>query len=135
MIPSLTGIDHLHLYVTDRAAAADWYQRVLGFTVIEKLRRWSAGEGGPLMIEDPSGQVHLALFQREERAPGSAIAFGCGARALLDWKSHLEEQGLELRLADHGVSWSIYFSDPYGNILEITTYEYAAVEESLAAAA
>lgn len=135
MIPSLTGIDHLHLYVTDRAAAADWYQRVLGFTVIEKLRRWSAGEGGPLMVEDPSGEVHLALFQRENLAPSSAIALGCGDSAFLDWKSHLEKQGLELRLADHGVSWSIYFSDPYGNSLEITTYEYAAVKDSLAAAA
>jgi hypothetical protein len=37
-----------------------------------------------------------------------------------------DEQGDELReltVRDHGAAWSVYFCDPYGHRLEITTYE------------
>jgi catechol 2,3-dioxygenase-like lactoylglutathione lyase family enzyme len=30
MAPKLTGIDHIHVFVSDRVAAEDWYRRVLG---------------------------------------------------------------------------------------------------------
>ena len=43
---------------------------------------------------------------------------------------HLREQELEFRLADHTLAWSIYFSDPFGNYHEITTYEHALVAKS-----
>ncbi|WP_176491141.1 MULTISPECIES: VOC family protein [Microbulbifer] len=31
MPPKLSGIDHVHIYVSDRPAAHHWYQEVLGF--------------------------------------------------------------------------------------------------------
>jgi catechol-2,3-dioxygenase len=34
---------------------------------------------------------------------------------------------------DHGKSFSVYFSDPYGNRLEVTTYDYEAVREKVTA--
>jgi hypothetical protein len=30
MAPKLTGIDHIHVFVSDRVAAEHWYRRVLG---------------------------------------------------------------------------------------------------------
>jgi catechol-2,3-dioxygenase len=33
------------------------------------------------------------------------------------------ERGIDVRLADHGVADSLYFSDPDGHRLELTTYE------------
>ncbi|MGO2563601.1 MAG: VOC family protein, partial [Pseudoalteromonas nigrifaciens] len=34
-IPKLAGIDHCHLNVDDLAQAVKWYERVLGFSVVE----------------------------------------------------------------------------------------------------
>ena len=37
------------------------------------------------------------------------------------WRRRLEEHGLEVRAMDHGPQQSIYFDDPDGTVLEITT--------------
>jgi catechol 2,3-dioxygenase-like lactoylglutathione lyase family enzyme len=34
---------------------------------------------------------------------------------------------------DHGQAYSVYFQDPYGHHLEVTTYDYEAAREKLAA--
>jgi hypothetical protein len=31
---------------------------------------------------------------------------------------------------DHGKAWSVYFSDPHGHHLEVTTYEAEAVRSA-----
>lgn len=61
-MPRLDGIDHIHVYVTDRVAAEAWYRDVLGFTVLEKFRFW-ATDTGPLTLENEHGRV-LAVLQR-----------------------------------------------------------------------
>ncbi len=123
MIPKLDGIDHIHVYVRDWAAAEDWYGRVLGFQRVEKFMLWAV-KNGPLTVEDPSGTVHLAFFEKVDPRGDSAIAFSATGEEFLAWKSHLENQGLELRVADHKLMWSLYFSDPDENLLEITTGDY-----------
>jgi catechol-2,3-dioxygenase len=134
MNPQLTGIDHVHVFVPDRDAAANWFQEVLGFHIVESLRFW-ADEHGPLTIEDASGKVHLALFARDVETPSSAIAFGCSGAEFLRWKVHLEERDIPTRWSDHTVSWSLYFQDPYENSYEIASNDYdevaAAIQEQL----
>ena len=124
--PRLRGIDHVHVFVADRAAAETWYGRVLGLRRIERLAFWAAG-GGPLTLADTSDTVHLALFESPARPCRSTVALGVGAEELLAWQEHLRGcLGVEPRLDDHGVSWSIYFTDPDGNPFEITTNAHAA---------
>jgi len=79
---TLTGIDHIHVYVPNRERAAQWFHEVLGFKVDESLRFWAA-DGGPRTIGNDSGTIHLALFEREEFAPLTAIAFGSDAKNFL----------------------------------------------------
>ena len=129
MIPQLTGIDHVHVYVDNWEEAEQWYGRVLGFKRMEKLMVWAV-EGGPLTLENAQGNVHLALFESEPRS-SSTIAFGASGEEFLAWKMHLESESLALRLADHQLSWSLYFCDPYGNSHEITTYDYPLVADQL----
>lgn len=131
MKPKLTGIDHVHLYVADRAAAEAWYHDVLGFVRVEKLMSWAV-ENGPLTIEDAEGVIHLALFAREVPSKTTAIAFGATGVDFLEWKEHLEGLGLKLRLTDHRLAYSLYFSDPWENMHEITTYERDYVATKLA---
>lgn len=131
MLPKLNGFDHIHLYVANREAAADWYQRVMGFKITEMLAFWAENPNGPLTIEDASGTIHLALFQRDDFTPGSAIAFGADGQSFLQWKAYFERQNIVVRCSDHKISWSLYFKDLDGNSSEITTYDHAVVAEQL----
>lgn len=130
-VPGLDGFDHAHVYVQDRAAAEAWYRDVLGFVRMKEYESWADG-GGPLTIRDASGRVHLALFERPREKCRSVLALRVGAGAFLAWRDHLGRAlGRVPEVVDHGMSWSLYLSDPDGNPYEITTYEYGAVKESL----
>jgi catechol-2,3-dioxygenase len=131
MIPPLEDLDHFHVHVADLAAAEAWYSRVLGLHRDSRLEFWMNG-GGPLMIRNAEGSVHLSLFERPRRDSRSTLAFRSSAAAFLQWRRHLESvlPG-PVELEDHTVSWSLYFSDPDGNPFEITTYEHEAVRLGL----
>ncbi len=131
MIPKLDGIDHVHVYVPNREKAAIWYKDVLGFSVSESLAIWAENEQGPLTIEDPSGKIHLALFNSDDFVPSTAIAFKTNGREFLTWKSYLEQKDILLRCTDHTLAWSLYFNDLDGNMHEITTYDYDHVAGNL----
>ena len=130
MIPKFTGIDHVHVYVTDHKASEKWYRDVLGFTRVEALAFWAV-DGGPLTLENPEHNVHLALFERPDNTGSSTAAFGTSGDQFLNWKSYLESKGLELRINDHTAAFSMYFSDPDNNKYEITTYEHEQVRAKL----
>lgn len=130
MTPTLNGIDHVHVYVPDWNAAEEWYQSVLGFKRVDALMVWAV-KNGPLTLENPEGNIHLALFERDSHPDTSAIAFGASGQEFLAWKAHLESHGVELRITDHKLAYSLYFSDPWGNLHEITTYERDSVAEKL----
>ena len=130
MPPEIFGIDHIHLYVTDRQEAAKWYQETLGFQPIKPTTS-SASSYGPLTIIDRSGKVCLALFEQKDYEPLSAIAFSTDAENFLDWKLYLEEKNLLKRISDHKTAWSLYFLDPYGHTHEITTREVDRVRSKI----
>ncbi len=131
MTPKLNGIDHVHIYVANWGDAEDWYKTVLGFNRVDALMAWAVKDG-PLTIENPEGNIHLALFERDSHPDTSVIAFGASGEEFLAWKAHLENHRLELRLTDHKLTFSLYFSDPWGNPYEITTDERDHVAEQLA---
>jgi catechol 2,3-dioxygenase-like lactoylglutathione lyase family enzyme len=134
-MPSLDGVDHVHVFVSDRAAAEAWYGRVLGLSRVSALERWATG-GGPLTLADASDRIHLALFERPALPCRSTIAMGTTAAEFIAWRGHLERAlDAPVRLEDHDVAWSIYFADPDGNPYEITTYDHEGVVRMLAAGA
>lgn len=127
MAPLLDRVDHIHVFVADRAASERWYAEVLGFTRVAELKAWVI-DGGPLTIGNASGTVHLALFERSTQPCRSTIALGVSALEFMAWRTHLSSKlGRTLDAEDHQVAWSLYFSDPDGNPYEITTYEYASI--------
>lgn len=128
-MPSLKSIDHVHVYVASWAEAEPWYRDVLGFTRMVKFESWAV-DGGPLTLESDNGRVHLALFESDV-SPSSTIAFGASGDEFLDWKNHLEDLSIELRVADHKLAWSMYFHDPFGNHHEITSYDHALIANTL----
>jgi catechol 2,3-dioxygenase-like lactoylglutathione lyase family enzyme len=131
MVPALERVDHIHVFVADRAASEEWYARVMGLGRVTELEFW-APDGGPLTIGNPSGTIHLALFERPAQKCRSTIALSATGPDFLVWRAHLSQVlGRAVEAVDHEVSWSLYFSDPDGNPYEITSYEYAALAPEL----
>lgn len=121
----LDAFDHVHVYVQDRAAAERWYARVLGLSRSEALAFWAA-DGGPLTLQNASGSIHIALFERPAKPCRSTIALRVPGAAFGDWQAHLQRElpgGVSFE--DHQASVSLYFADPDGNPYEITSYDVA----------
>ncbi len=141
---SVDQIDHVELFVPDREEAAKWYERILGLKIIEEFRHWAVPKG-PLMISTPNAQTKLALFIGEPRgskptAGFHITAFRVNGERFLQFLDRLKnfqvfsENGNQLTKSDardHGKAYSIYFNDPWGHRLEITTYDYEFVNKVL----
>ena len=141
----VSQIDHVELYVPDRYAAAAWYERVLGLTVLRDFEVWAKDPGGPLMISSDDGNTKLALFEGEpqgSRKPAgfSLVAFRVDGTVFVEFLKRLAEVTVVNRrgtrvmgqhVVDHEKAYSIYFCDPHGHSLEVTTYDYDAVTQLL----
>jgi len=123
----LDGIDHVALAVRDVAGSARWYIEVLGF----EPRHEGMWNGVPLFVG--KGRTALALFPAQEHALAPAsrgerigmlhLAFRATRAEFLAAQRDLRLRGISFAVQDHEISHSIYFHDPDGNRLEITTYE------------
>jgi catechol 2,3-dioxygenase-like lactoylglutathione lyase family enzyme len=124
---SVEGIDHIALAVSDVERSVAWYQEVLGLE-----RRYEEAWGNfPAMVG--VGLTSIALFPVEGAAakpsPGRDVlamrhfAFRTD-RANFDLaRRELGRRGVRFESQHHGISESIYFHDPDGHEVEITTYE------------
>jgi catechol 2,3-dioxygenase-like lactoylglutathione lyase family enzyme len=131
------GIDHVECYVPDRREAAAWYNETLGLTTNEI--GWEAH--GPLLVTSDGGETNLALFEGEPEGAERGVGFhrvafridGEGFLTIVDRLADDPAVAVDGRAAirDHSYSFSVYFTDPYGNPFEVTTYEYAVVEETV----
>ena len=121
----LEGIDHVAMGVRDIERSAKWYIDVLGF---ERLHdgMWN---GVPTFIG--KGNTGIALFPANQEPKTSAhreirmlhLAFRANRENFLDAQRELKERGITFEFEDHEIAHSIYFRDPDGHQLEITTYE------------
>lgn len=138
-------IDHVELFVPDRYEAAQWYERVLGLRIVPECEPWAV-DGGPLMISSDEGSTKLALFEGQpvpspQTAAFRRVAFRVTAQGFAEFLHRLSELALidaghhavtPGSVIDHQQAYSIYFSDPYGHLLEVTTYDYAETSAHLA---
>ena len=138
-------LDHVHVEVVDRDAAADWFGHVLGLVRAQDFTSWSEDPRGPLFLKSQSGHNCLALFARpESESQGDhTIAFRVDGTAFIAFVNRLStieitrSDGHRLTrddIVDHELSWSIYFKDQDGNRFELTTYDYAGVGDKLKSA-
>ena len=98
------------------------------------------------MISGDDGNTKFALFQGEpqgsrESAGFALIAFRVDGADFMEFLSGLSDVSLVNRrgkrvtrqaVVDHDLAYSIYFCDPYGHPLEVTTYDYDSVSPRLA---
>ena len=118
------GLDHIAIAVADVDRSQRFYADVLGFE-----RAHPEWEVPVVMAANGTG---VAIFDKDLH-PGDGegqpevrilhIAFGVDREGFERAREELAAQGLEPRFSDHGIAHSIYFTDPDGHQLELTTYE------------
>jgi catechol 2,3-dioxygenase-like lactoylglutathione lyase family enzyme len=123
----LEGLDHIALAVQDVERSADWYVDVLGF----ERRFQGMWEGVPVFVA--RGKTAIALFpggSGQANPPVSAKPDGTLHLALRANRENFEaaqqdltRHGIAFHFQDHQISHSIYFRDPDGYVIEVTTYE------------
>ena len=121
------GIDHVALAVRDVRSSARWYAEVLG---LERLHEETWGDF-PAIVGN--GTTSIALFpvkgEPPRPRPGSDtiamlhLAFRVDRANFTAAKAALSGRGIDFTEQHHGIAESIYFFDPDGHQLEITTYE------------
>ena len=115
-------IGHVVIKVRDLARSRKFYTEVMGFTVMKEqpgmaffssgrdhheIAVLEVGDAAPAPAPDAVGLYHIAFRLRDE-------AHLCAA-----WRT-LRELGVPIqRTTDHGITLSIYFSDPDGTPLEV----------------
>jgi catechol 2,3-dioxygenase-like lactoylglutathione lyase family enzyme len=121
------GIDHVALSVRDVERSVQWYADVLGF----ERRFEGMWDGVPIFIG--KGKTALAIFPARETGAQAApqrasvamlhLAFRTDGLNFLKAQKELKERSIKFTFDDHEISHSIYFQDPDGHELEITTYD------------
>ena len=121
----LEGIDHVAMSVRDVERAAKWYIDVLGFE-----RRFDGmWDGVPAFIG--KGTTALALFPARAGSTSADrgeirmlhLAMRANRENFLAAQEELKRRSIKFEFQDHEISHSIYFRDPDGHQLEITTYD------------
>lgn len=116
----IEGLDHVAITVRDLDESERWYSEVLG---LERAQpQWD-----PPRIMAAAG-TGVALFPADDGEVAAAphmhhIAFRVNRAAFDAARSELEGRGVSLSFSDHGAAHSIYFADPDGHRLELTTYQ------------
>jgi catechol 2,3-dioxygenase-like lactoylglutathione lyase family enzyme len=130
----LVGLDHYAVNVTDLQRSADWYEKTLGFKILHKWQTtWMVG----------SGNIKVGLFLRPKAKPLPDIdseliiqhvAFLVDGDKFNDAIAELQKAGVKIDgPEDTGIAYSIFFNDPDGHLLEITTYHPAVPGPSITA--
>lgn len=140
----LGRLDHVHIRVPDREAAAQWYATYLGFEAVNTFEFWAkAVEGGPLQISADGGKTMLALFEASDGHPmapqTTGVAFSLDAESFMAFGRSLPN-GIESpsgeplninEVVDLDLCWAYNFVDPWGNKFELNCYDYKRVKTDL----
>jgi metallothiol transferase len=122
-VAQLIGLDHYAINVADLERSAQWYEKVFHFEILHKWNTtWMVGRGN----------VKVGLFLRPDAAPVEDInkvriiqhvAFLVDGDKFDLVVKELRDKGVTVEGPDDtGIAHSIFFNDPDGHLLEITTY-------------
>lgn len=118
----LQRLDHVSLNVADRARSITWYRDVLGLPQLNE----PTDDDEPVFIGEPG--LQFGLFQAQRQSPprepeSSGLRHVAIVVDDLDAaQERLRSHEVEFRYEDHGNALSVYFTDPDGHVLELTTY-------------
>jgi catechol 2,3-dioxygenase-like lactoylglutathione lyase family enzyme len=124
---NLQAVDHVAISVRDVERSAQWYIDVLGF----ERQHDHVWKGFPVFVGRNDAAVAIFPIQRNDNSKASSnppvrvlhFAFRTNRSGFVAAQQELNERKIPFDFQDHHISHSIYFADPDGHKIEITTYE------------
>ena len=130
----LEQIDHIALRCASPEVTKAWYMSTLGF------EHAFPGQWGGVPIVLRLGSTFITLFPQKENEQvatgGQPWHLALRAATYSDFRSaqsELQARGVSFQFRDHEIAHSIYFADPDGFLLEITTYDVQTHDPAAAA--
>ena len=118
------GLDHVAIAAKDVTRSMNWYRDVLG------LERRHEETWGDMPVMMCSGNTCVAIFPLTDDQPAETkgprvlhVAFRADRSTFDQAQKDLKDRGIAFDFQDHDIAHSIYFRDPDGYKIEITTYE------------
>jgi len=141
----MLNLDHVVFPVWDAEASLAFYGETLGLPLVGAITGDDWGGKPWLMMAFALGEgreLVLVALRGASRPPPDGLApdvrhyaFAVASRADQEgWRTKLDGAGVAVREEDHGDQPSLYFEDPNGVVLEITTPATHASSEADGAA-
>ena len=119
-MPKLLNIGHVHLKVSDLKKAEEFYTKLLGFKVNERAN-------GYIFLTLGKRHHDLALQEIENAKKPTENTVGLyhfaieakNIKELAKLYFKLKKEKIDVSPIDHGISKTLYFSDPDGNGIEV----------------
>jgi catechol 2,3-dioxygenase-like lactoylglutathione lyase family enzyme len=118
------GIDHIGLAVKDVQKSVEWYKELLG---LERLYEdvWGnfpgvVGIGDTSVAFFPTDDPNIPL---PDGLPIHHLAFRVDRANFKSAQETLRQREIEFEFQNHEIVHSIYFYDPDGHLIELTTYD------------
>ncbi|MBW2282714.1 MAG: VOC family protein [Deltaproteobacteria bacterium] len=119
---------HTVVYVRDLEAMIDFYTNVLGFEVTDR-GKVAPADGAPEIVfmsqvETDHHQIAFLGVRQDDAPPNSVNHMAFRTDSLSDVRSMLaalkaDGRATHINPLTHGNAWSVYFTDPEGNGLEV----------------
>ena len=119
----IEALDHVALHVQDLQQSIYWYQLVLGMEQRTQYQD-TTGHGNP--VEMRAGGVGIALFPSSPEQPvqrfDGHIAMRLTQANFEQARAHLRQLGIDFWLVHYTRCDGIYFNDPNGYQIELSTW-------------
>ena len=123
---TIERIDHIALVVTSVETSVAWYLDMFGF------ESFGTSPGSSVTYVGNSS-IRLAMLEASDESPFSPpvnqgarachFAFRTNGAAYAEYQNRLNQKGISYDKLIHEDSQSMYFSDPDGYLIEVTTYD------------
>lgn len=124
------GMDHIGLAVKDVQKSVEWYRELFG---LERLYEdvWGnfpgvVGIGETSVAFFPTDDPNIPL---PDGLPIHHLAFRVDRANFKSAKETLRQRRIEFEFQDHQIVHSIYFFDPDGHLIELTTYDLSEISK------
>ncbi|QBD74904.1 VOC family protein [Ktedonosporobacter rubrisoli] len=124
----IEALDHVALVARNLQQSIDWYRSVLGMEQRYQYRD-ETGQGNPVVMG--SGDACIALFPAAPAYPISPfnghVAMRLNRANFEHAQEHLRSIGINFRFVRYSRCDSLYFNDPSGYQIELSTYDMPKV--------
>jgi catechol 2,3-dioxygenase-like lactoylglutathione lyase family enzyme len=129
------GLHHITLVGADRKTSIDFWEGLLGMPFVFEQPNLDVPSESHLYFDPGDGRL-ITVFTDERRKPDSTanrtgignlhhIAFSVSRAAFSQAVTRLQERGIvNSGVKDRGFMDSIYFRDPLGQLLELSSYRF-----------